>query len=574
MAGAPRPVFEIEGLPAALRPGVAADTGGGVVTDWQQEPELCLAVHGQVFNIEDIAAELSLPSASRAAQVLASAWQRWGTGLLPRLDGVFALAVADASQVHFYCDPSSLARLFVRMTPDGQRIDFTTHLAAWARRADLPLRLARRSLHEYLRFLDIAAPNTVYDDVMAVEPGRLYRWSAGGLVGGSPAGTERKPQPTRLDFENSVSRLDELLTQSICRRLAGVRRPAAFLSGGVDSALLCALAARQRPDLTAVTVGFDDSPFDEAPLAAAIAAHLGVDHQVLRFSRTQYLDALDRLVRSLEQPMADPATLATVLAFEHCATRFDAVLDGTGADEAVGAMPARHVRLAVQYGGLIPRRLRLGIARGLKASRMLSGYAPLVDFEHPANPMIRWHGFERTEIESLCGEPVSFESTQFYRTYARYPRGAHYERYSALLNAMPCDRLGQATLVTGLMPRYPFAEPQTVRFLQHLPLPHRHTRDEPKRVLRALLARHLPRALWDVPKHGFDFPLQAFLAGDDHALVRRYLDAHRWRISGWLNPSGVSELADRFVAGDQRLRFRVWALVVLGAWLEHRSHVK
>jgi asparagine synthase (glutamine-hydrolysing) len=375
-------------------------------------------------------------------------------------------------------------------------------------------------------------------------------------------------------FADAVDELDRCLRAAVELRLQEAGRPAAFLSGGVDSALICALATRTRPDIVAVTVGFDAARYDEAPIAAGVASHLGVAHEVLRFTHGDYLAAFERLMESLEQPMADPSTPATVLAFEHCRERFDVVLDGTGADEAVGAMPPRHVRLAVQYGSLVPRTLRAALVRVMRTLPGVADYTPLLDFEHPAEKMMRWRGFTRAEIEELCGEPVSFDHTTFYRTFARFPRHAHFERYSALVDTMSSDRLSQALRATGFHQiRLPFFDRETDRFIRQLPTEWRYLPGEPKRILRAVLARHVPRHIWDVPKHGFDFPLQWFLAADDYALVRRYLLNGRWLDSGVLDADGVRDYARRFIAGDQRLMFRVWALVVLGAWLERNEDV-
>ena len=383
-------------------------------------------------------------------------------------------------------------------------------------------------------------------------------------IGLRPAATS----PAVDSFDDAVQTLDALLQESVRAQLASTTRPAAFLSGGVDSALICAIATRQRPDVTAVTVGFEGVSFDEAFVAQRIASHLGLKHQVLRFSREQYLDAFGRLSRQMDQPMADPATPATLLALEHCFDRFDTVLDGTGADEAVGAMPPRHVRLAVGCASVLPVSSRRRVSRLLSKVPALSGFTPILDFEHPADTMIRWKGFTRTEIEELCGEPVSFEHTQFYRTFARFPRNAHYERYSALLNAMPNERLTQATLVSGMSVRCPFSERDTDGFIRQLRTDWRYLPGQPKRILRALLARYVPREIWDVPKHSFDFPLHTFLAGDDFALVRRYVDQGRWLDAGLLRADVVRRYGRQYMAGDQRLMFRVWALVVLGAWLE------
>jgi asparagine synthase (glutamine-hydrolysing) len=347
-----------------------------------------------------------------------------------------------------------------------------------------------------------------------------------------------------------------------------VQRPAAFLSGGIDSSLIGAIAGRKRLDLTAITVGFDDAILDEAPLALRIAQHLGLRHEVLRFSHQEYVGAFERLARQLEQPMADPATPATVLAFDHCRKHFDAVLDGTGADEAVGLMPPRHVRLAVGYASRVPAAVRHRTARALRAVPKLAGYAPVFDFEHPADTMSRWHGFSRAEIERLTGEPASLHHAQFFRTYHRFGRHAHFERYSALLNAMTCDRLNQSMAISGATVRFPFWNVDTDRFLRQLRTDFRYLPGQPKRILRALLARYVPAELWNLPKHGFNFPLRDFLAADDHALVRRHLDPARWVDHGLLRADAVQHCAQRFVAGDDRLTFRVWALVVLGAWLE------
>jgi asparagine synthase (glutamine-hydrolysing) len=276
----------------------------------------------------------------------------------------------------------------------------------------------------------------------------------------------------------------------------------------------------------------------------------------------------------MDQPMADPATPATLLAFEYCRDRFDAVLDGTGADESVGTMPPRHLRVAVEYASLLPRAVRRGLIRTMRPLPVLSGYTPILDFEHAADMMIRWQGFSRQEIEVLCGEPVSFAHTHFYRTFDRFRRSAHFERGSALLNAAPSDRMNQATQITGALIRYPFCDTATDQYLRQLPIGFRHLPTQPKRILRELLARYVPREVWDLPKHGFDFPLHAFLAGDDFALVRRHLNPGFWKRSGILDAERVQQYAARFMAGDQRMTFRVWALVMLGLWLEKHGELR
>ncbi|WP_165908367.1 asparagine synthase-related protein [Rubrivivax gelatinosus] len=539
--------------PAAAAPGDDVHLG--------HEEGLAVAWHGELHALPALAAALGEPAGTAPARLLAQGWRRWGSGLLARLEGSFVLVLADADELLLYRDPSGLRNLFHAARDDGG-IAFASWLPALL--APGAPALAPAGLHEYLRFLDLAAPATIATGVTALEPGQALHWRAG---------TKRSVTPVfdapavPADFEAAVDAVEAALDAAIATRLDGAARPAAFLSGGVDSALLCALAARRRPDLVTLTVGFDAPPYDEAPAAARIAARLGLRHEVLRFDLRAHASAVERLAAASDQPLADPSTPSTLLALEACRGRFDAVLDGTGADEALGLMPPRHVRLAVQWSARLPAAVR----RRLAAWPALAGQAPLLDFEHPAETMIRWRGFRRAEIEALCGGPVDLSGTRFFRTFARYRPGEHFERCSALLDVMPSERLTQAMLASGQALRFPYAGTAADRLLRALPLDWRWRPGEPKRILRALLARHLPRELWDTPKHGFDFPLAALLAGEDGGLVRRHLAPGRWQHHGWLDPALVQRLAGRLLQGETGLAFRVWALVVLDAWLQARS---
>lgn len=520
---------------------------------------------GHIHNAATLLQELGLPSHAPVDALLRAGWETWSDGLLARLDGVFSLAVRERDRLVLYRDPSGLRGLYWWRDAAGA-IVATARLAHESERAPRAT-LDRLALQEYLRFLEVAPSRTLLAGVSAVEPGQAL---AGPLEGAlRPLACSPRPGETATGpFETAVDGLQDHLSQAVAAPLVPARRAAAFLSGGIDSTLLCALAARIRPDLTAVTVGFDDPALDEAGAAARVCAALGIAHEVLRFDRGQMLQAFDRLARLSDQPVADPAAMATVLAFEACRERFDVVLDGTGADEAVGLMPPRHVRLAVAHTSRVPRPVRRVLAQALNASAYLRGHTPLLDFDHPADTMARWNGFTPDEIAALGLGPADLRGTLFHRTFARHGRHDHFQRYSALLEAMTCERVQQALAITEAPVRFPFWTAGVNRFLRRLDRSHRWQPGRPKRILRGLLARLLEPSVWDAPKRGFTFPLRQFLVADDHALLRRHLSRAAWRRRGLLRPEYVDRLAERFVGGDARLTFRVWALVVLGAWLD------
>jgi asparagine synthase (glutamine-hydrolysing) len=518
---------------------------------------------GDLYNAADLRQQLGIADAMPLEYVLLQAFRRWSKNCVCHFDGQFVLALWHNDQFHLYRDGSAAHALYYSVGP-ARRIAFANRLDTLFRLPGVEKRWSRPALHEYLRLLEIAAPNTFYENVFALEAGHWLSWTQHGYRSTRLAADT----PAAPGFEQALNTLEHLLQHSIDQQLQHANQPAAFLSGGIDSSLLCALARRSRPDLTAVTVGFADARHDEAPLAHAIAQHLGIRHQVLRFSWQDSLRAFEAFTRDAEQPMADPAIAPTLLAFEQCKAQFDAVLDGSGADESCGAMPPRHVRIGVEYAARLPATLRRAAVAVMRKHPRLAEYTPILDFEHPAELMLRWHGFARAEIETLCGEPVSFEHTQVYRSFARFPRAAHFARSSAVLDALTSDRLHHAASITGLAVRYPYWDRAVDAFIRALPQDYRYLPGQPKRLLRELLARHLPRPLWDVPKHGFDFPLLEFLQAEDFQLVRRYLLCGNWAKWSLLSPVDVAEYGQRFMAGERHLLFRVWALVNLSAWLE------
>ena len=527
-----------------------------------------LAFHGTLYNQALLATELNLPPDTAPEQVLFNAWTHWPDDWTKRLDGLYALAYwsDDGQSVALRRDSSGLLGLFYARTSAGC-LAFSSRLDTLMRLPGVQRRIASQGLHEYLRLLDIAAPNTIFEGVRAVPPGE------GVIIDVHDGHAETASSPPALpvvetSFETALDTVETLLQTSIDRRLNGIAHPAAFLSGGIDSSLICALAAPKYPKLEAITVGFDLTGYDETPVAEKVAGHLGLRQRVLRFDREEILRAVNKAGLHAEQPMADPTEPVTLLAFERAQQDYDAVLDGTGADEQMGAMPPRHIRVAVAYAALLPASVRRSTIAALTQMPRLAAYAPILDFDHPADLMVRWKGFTREEIQGLCGTPASLEHTRFFEVFSRFPRSAHFERYSALMGIMPSDRLSQSALMTDLDVRFPFCASQLELYLRGLPHHYRWREGEPKRILRALLARRVPRHLWDVPKHGFNFPLTEFLSADDFEVVRRYLLPGQWASWQLLAPERVRTYARRFIAGERQLSIKIWALVVLAAWLE------
>jgi asparagine synthase (glutamine-hydrolysing) len=502
------------------------------------------------------------------ARYLLEAYRQAGHGWAWSIVGQFALILWDSGrhELALYRDESSAQTLYYHCLPSGALV-FSDRLDLLVSCPLVPRRLSADGLHEYLRFLDISSPSTIYAEVHSTEPGVLCLHSRHGLNQcRPPAPEQREGEALPPTLDDAAKTLEGVMARAVMARLADTGAAVVFLSGGVDSAYLCALAATCGKRLTALTVGFDDAVADESGIAAAVAAALRVPQRVLRFSNAEFRRAFEVLATA-EYPFADPAGPPTLLAFEQARALADTALDGTGADTLLGIMPARHQRFAVQFAARLPFALRRLLAMAMTPLPWLCEYRPLVDFGDAEEVLVRWGGWSRREIESLCGRPVSLAETRFYRVFRGFAPGEHMARYSALMGQLPDDRIHAAAAATGLRVRFPFFDPAVVEHVRGLPATLRYADGVHKRVLKHALAQHVPTDLWDVPKHGFDFPFDALLAADDYALVREYADATTLARLGCVDADALARMLAAYLAGSRQQRFRVWALCVLGAWL-------
>ena len=534
---------------------------------------------GELYYPERLAAKLGIrqryPATLANARLLSLAYEQFGPALGEHLEGLFALVVYQPAlqQLLLMRDSSSAYGLYYHADPqDG--VVFASHLDRVVAAPGITKHITRPACHEYLRFLDISAPNTIYAGVYAVEPGTCVSFRDLSTCISKCMVPFVQPRPHRLlirSLDNAITEVESHLQRSIEARTQDAARIGVLLSGGIDSALICSIAAELLgPRCEAVTVGFADPSLDESSAAAALADYLGLRHHRLCFDDPTYLQAFEALSAGVEYPFADPAGIPSWLLFEYCdQVGLNTVLDGTGADTLVGMMPARHTRLVIGSIDRLPRSLRCTLGRWLQHAGLVGAKA-LLDYDEAQELLIRWRGWTRRELQSLFQSPVSFGHTRFYQVYAQFHRHQHYARYSALLGSLPDDRVHQCARAHGITVRFPFWDACVEAAVDALPRRYRYRPDEPKRILRRLLQRRLPKQLWNRPKHGFDFPFAQLLRHHDHYLLKRYLQPPSPPLPA-MAAETIEPMHHDFLAGNNRYAFKLWALVMLNAWLTNHD---
>jgi asparagine synthase (glutamine-hydrolysing) len=533
-------------------------------------------VAGEVFNGPDLLLELQGTAAAAdtcPGRILTAAYSAWGIRCFGRVDGAYAAAIWDAEQerLTLACDRRADAHLYYHASKDI--IVFSSWLALLP---TIATGIARDAVKEFLRFLYIAAPHTIYEGVAKLPPGSHLVASA------QSTRVTRHPQtgPSWQGVDLSSWHPDEiletfetLLHRSIRRRFRG-RRTGIFLSSGVDSGTITAATERLFPGRAeALTVAFDDPDLDESRWAQAFSREVKVAQHIFTFGLEDYEQAFDDMSSTFDQPAADPAGLPILLTCQRAAPETELFSGGTGGDDLFGAPVPRHLRFSLALAARVPRGPRRAVARTLRALRFIGAdaHAPLFDFDEPEELLVTWPGWTRTELDRLYGEPTRFEATAFYQTFrSTRPLGIQ-EAYDALGVFPPDDCRFEAAGAVGRLIHFPYHEAELVSFVQSLPPDFRTSGNRTKVLLRRLFARYAPEAAGHVKKRYFNLPLDALLAHRQHALVRRYLDPAVVERLGLVDPAAVRPYVERFLRGDRTLLFKVWALLVLHGWVAHRS---
>jgi asparagine synthase (glutamine-hydrolysing) len=511
--------------------------------------------NGELYNYRELRAELESYGhvfRSRSdTEVLLAAYAEWGQECLARLDGMFAFALWDATQRRLLLarDRAGEKPLFYTRR-DGMLIA-ASELRALAALPGGAARLDARGVFDYLALRYVPAPRSVLEDVQALAPGSAMIVQADGAMQTFPyfvfdRAVDPKPQP----LEETVDALEQALLRSIERRLLSDVPLGAFLSSGVDSSLVCALAARRlKRELRTFCAGFPGAATDETAGARRIAEALGLPHQSYALSSDDLLGVLGRFGEHLDEPNGDRSCVPVYLLSREMRREVTVAVSGDAGDELFCGYP--------RYAGF--DRLR----EGRTPAAALEGY-----FERVL-PV-----FAPSLLKALFPDEYAGWRDEFLQCYAPVAMRAGWneaQRLSVLdfhsyLPGAVLAKVDRMSMRHALEVRTPFLEPEVMRIAAGLAPEQCPAQGTLKPVLRELLARHLDPALVPEAKTGFGMP-----AG--------FMQAHQ-PLFGTLFASACEVLrATPFFAARREAFERLmqaapgninsqWALTVLGMWVD------
>jgi asparagine synthase (glutamine-hydrolysing) len=588
------------------------DLGGGAQPMVDPATGTAIVFNGEIYNYRELRRGMVQRGAQFATQsdteVLLRLVAERGAGAVADLRGMFAFAAWDdaGGRLLLARDRVGKKPLFHRVDADGC-LYFASTLQALRDAVpggDLgPLDL--EALDQYFTLGYVPAPRTIHRGVGKLPAGHTATLGAGAAGGGlavapfwdlaadpGPAGG-----PPARGFDEAVDELEALLDEAVALRLRSDVPLGVFLSGGVDSSLVTALAARQVRGLATFSIGFDDAlpGYDESEHAAAVARHLGTEHRLFRV-RSDLFDLLPDVVRHFGEPYADSSALPTWVLSRETRQHVTVALGGDGGDEGfagyhwyrtaarveavgrwvpAGAAAAGSRALApyaAAAAGRLPGGRRVGqlqrglgmLAHGAAAAR----FAALRSVFAPGDAQGLYAGALAETRRTRGDSGLRLLRDAYARCQGPALRRMRYTDVRTYLADELMPKVDVASMAHGLEVRAPLLDHEVLAFGLRQPDAHLFDAAGGKRLLRTLLHRHVPAALFDRPKQGFSVPLRRWFLGPLRARAAALADGSRLLDSGLFRPAGLRALVAEHAAGTRDHSQRLFALLVLDAWLD------
>ena len=566
------------------------DVQGGHQPVTNEDHTVWAVLNGDIYNHPALRRELlerghELRSRTDT-EVLVHLYEEYSEALVQELDGMYSFAVWDTHRRRLLVarDRFGEKPLFYRSS--GGRLTFASELTALQRGLESADAVDPVSLSAYLALGYVPGSRSMVCDVHQLPPACMLTWSSANPVA-QVSRYWRMPASrpaVAASLEETTTQLDGHFAGAVRSRLMADVPVGVLLSGGVDSTLVAAYAARASTDpIRTFTVGYDHGDVDETAAARRVATILGTQHREMVLTPSAVADHVPALLRRLDQPIADPALVALHAVCRFARQHVTVALGGEGADEIFAGYPRyRWLALSGRIARVAPAPLRAIGIRALEASSLRGRSGRLTDVLGPGHIVERHVNWVTDGLASIAPEiwgaalrqmPEPFEPVADARwVIAQAGIRGTIRAFMALDQErwLPDDVLAKAdrsSMLVSLEMRTPFLSRYVAEFAASLPIS-MHAGPRNKHMLRSLTERVLPELGGGQPKTAFRVPLADWLRGPLRPALEAQVARGQAFSEEWLDRGTVGALVDQHVTGRADHSRVLWSVLAFGSWLD------
>ncbi len=552
-----------------------------------------LIFNGEIYNFQVIRQAL-LEKGYRFettgdTEVLLKGFIEWDVAVLKRLNGFFSFAIYDQ-----FARRLVLARDRIGIKPfvfyrDADRLVFASEMKAlWA--YAIPKKIDQASLRHYFQLSYIPSPWSIFEDVQKLAPGHYWDIS---LESGQQSQhcyyqIPRPSSPTPLGYEQAQERLRQLMEQSVQKRMIADVPLGVFLSGGIDSSVITAIASQHTSHLNTFSIGFkEEAHFDETEYALLVARRFNTNHTVLSLTNEDLSAVVFDVLDYLDEPFADTAMIPLYILCQHTRKYVTVALSGDGGDELLAGYNKHAAAFRAGQGGLVNSVVKHG--KGIwkylpqsRASRMTNIFRQVDRFSQglqmpPKERYWRWASLQdESSVNELFVES-GFSAAYFERQaellkhFSNESENFEDILYTDMDMVLVGDMLyktDMASMANSLEVRTPFLDHELVNFAFQLPTNYKIDHRFKKKILQDAYRSILPAELYQRPKHGFDVPLLKWFRNElKQKIVTEWLSEDFIRQQGIFRWTRIEKLVQQvFSKNPGESAAIIWMLIAFQYW--------
>jgi len=570
------------------------DLAGGHQPLTNEDGTVWVTFNGEIYNFKELREELVERGHQfrtlSDTEVIVHSYEEYGEDCFRGFNGMFAIGIWDEKRNRLVLARDRLGKKPLYYSFVNETLLFASELKAILIYSGFSRRVDPLSLAKYLFFEFIPCPHTIFRDARKLPPASFLVWDRKELrvrEYWTPFDS-LKAQGTFSEEEAAV-RVTELLRESVKRRLISDVPLGVFLSGGIDSSAVTALAQREDPGkIETFSIGFEDASFDESSYASLASEHIGTKHHQGTMGPADLLNLVPHLTDILDEPMADASILPTYLLSKFTREHVKVALGGDGGDELFAGYPtylahklANHCErwmapvhpILTFFGNLLPVSDD-NISFDFKVKKFLSG----MGYKDSIRNSVWLGSFSFPDLHRVLSSDIS----------SRLNRDRLVEEISLYESAFPLtDRTGllqfldlklylqeailvkvdRASMACSLEVRAPFLDHELVEFVTGLPSSLKLKGFTSKYILKKAMKPFLPQKVIQRRKKGFGVPIAKWVKGPLKELFGDLLSPNRIEREGFLNPAYVDALLEDHLAGKKDNRKQLWTLLVWELWV-------
>ena len=565
------------------------DVAGGHQPVTSAGGRIQLVFNGEIYNFRELRQTLEARGyvfqSHSDSECIAHAYAEYGTDCFAMLRGMFAIAIVDQDRRRLVLardrigkKPLYLGELSPGVLGFGSELKTLLAVPGWQPRISMD------AVQDFFSLGYIPAPDTIFEGIGKLPPGHWMSIEPG-QDGGAPNIVQTRYShvdflPKWTDDEDTLQeRLFAELDDAVRVRLVSDVPFGAFLSGGLDSSVVCALMTRHLSQpLKTFSIGFDEAGFDELPDARRVAQHLGTEHHEM-VVRPDAANLLETLVHHFDEPFGDSSAIPTFLVSQLAARHVKMVLSGDGGDELFAGY-SRYRRYATLQR---IRRATLGMAPGLAKlggallpgarGRRLSGIGQRLGLPWPDDYLALVALANPADLRLLFGERAHADPFSSVRQrFVRSDIDSHAEQIlSGDMDTYLVDdilvKVDRTTMANSLEARAPLLDQNLIAFAARLPFDLKLRGEQGKYLFRKVAARLLPAEVLTKRKQGFAIPLATWFRNDLRPMLLDTIGSRAFKERGIFDQAGIQRLVDEHQQGLQDRGELLWMVMVLETWM-------